>query len=197
MKKKIVIKNEIELHKFYNRIFLYRSFLYKFVKFKLIDDKYNISSLVKALNIKNRKRRIKYIYDAACDEIDMFYKEKNMCDFKDNQCYVQRKLGNNKFNGCCRICMYQSNIGCRTKNLACKLFFCFEVKKRNKILKIEDIKVLKVLGVRQRYILKNNYFSSKEEVVNDLYIGSIIVVTFRYVYRIVRNFLLRMLKRLN
>lgn len=195
MVKKLVIKNELDVKKFYNKLFLYKSFMYRFVYFKLVDDKYNISSIVNALNIKNRRKRVEFIYNSACDELDFFYKDKNMCDFKNNQCCVQRKLDNNKFNGCCRMCMHQSNNGCRTKNLTCKLFFCSEVRQKHKVLTIEDIKVLKVLGVRQRYILKNNYFSSKKEVINDLYLGSILLVMFRYVYRIVRNFFRRMFRR--
>lgn len=105
MKKKIILKSKKDLSSFYKRLWLYRSFLYRYVTFETEDDKYNISSFINALNIKNRRKRIKYIYDAACLEIDDYYKDKNMCGFKNNQCYVQRKLNNNKFNGCCRMCI--------------------------------------------------------------------------------------------
>ena len=114
-----------------------------------------------------------------------------MCDFKNNQCCVQRKLNNGKFNGCCRMCVHQSKSGCKTKNLTCKLFFCSEVKEKHKVLGINDIKILKVFTISQRYILSNNYFTSKEEVLNDLYIGSTMVVLFRYGYRIIRNIFIR------
>ena len=101
MKKSLVIKTKKDLEKFYKRLWLYRSFLYRNVTFILKEDKYNISNFIMALNIKNRRKRIEYIYDNACLEIDNFYEGKNVCGFKDNQCYVQRKLNNNKFNGCC------------------------------------------------------------------------------------------------
>jgi hypothetical protein len=193
MKKKIVIKSKDDLEKFYKRFWLYRSFLYRNVTFVLKEDKYNISNFISALNIKNRRKRIEYIYDQACDEVDNYYVSKNMCGFKNNQCYVQRKLKNGKINGCCRMCIHQSKTGCKTKNLTCKLFFCSEVKKRYKVLGINDINIIKLLTKRQRYILSNCYFTSKKEVLNDLYIGSIMIVLFRYCYRIVRNIFIRKL----
>ena len=191
MEKKLVIRTKKDLDKFYKRLWLYRSFLYRNVTFTLDDDKYNISSFIKALNIKNRRKRIEYIYDAACLEIDNFYKDKNICGFKDNQCYIQRKLKNNKFNGCCRICLNQKNKGCLTSNLACKFFFCSEVKKRHKILTIKDIRIFKMFNMRQRYILSTDYFNSREEVISDLYIGMIMIVFFKYVYRIIKKAIIR------
>ena len=193
MKKKIVIRSKDDLEKFYKRLWLYRGFFYRFTKFEVENANYDVLVFVNALNIKNRRKRIEYIYEQACDELDSFYDGKNMCGFKGNQCYVQRKLKNNKFNGCCRMCIHQSKTGCKTKNLTCKLFFCSEVKKRYKVLGINDINIIKLLTKRQRYILSNCYFTSKKEVLNDLYIGSIMIVLFRYGYRIVRNIFIRKL----
>ena len=195
MKKKLIIDTKNDLKKFYKRLWLYRSFMYKGVTFELDSDKYDISNFVSALNIKNRRKRIEYIYDCACNEIDKFYDGKNVCGFKDNQCYVQRKLKNNKINGCCRICIHQNNKGCITRNLACKLFFCSEAKKRHKVLTIKDIKIFKILTIRQRYIMSTDYFNSREEVINDLYIGSIIVVVFKYLYRMLKKTIIRIKKK--
>lgn len=50
--------------------------MYRFVKFKLIDSKYDVTSLINALNIKNRKKRTEFIYYLVCNQIDMFYIEK-------------------------------------------------------------------------------------------------------------------------
>ena len=195
MKKKIIIKSKKDLNKFYTRLWLYRSFIYRNVVFELEKDKYNISSFIDALNIKNRRKRLEYIYDLACLEIDSFYEGKNVCGFKDDQCYVQRKLNNGRFNGCCRLCFHQNNKGCLTKNLACKLFFCSEAKKRHKVLTIKDIKIFKILTIRQRYIMSTDYFNLREEVINDLYIGSIMLVLFKYVYRIIKKSMIRIIKR--
>lgn len=195
MKKSLVIKTKKDLEKFYKRIWLYRSFLYRNVTFILKEDKYNISNFIMALNIKNRRKRIEYIYDNACLEIDNFYEGKNVCGFKDNQCYVQRKLNNNKFNGCCRMCIHQSKTGCKTKNLTCKLFFCEEAKKRHKTLTIKDINIFKMFTPSQRYIINTDYFNSRDEVINDLYIGSVMVVVFKYVYRMIKKTILRIKKK--
>ena len=62
MKKSLVIKTKKDLEKFYKRLWLYRSFLYRNVTFILKEDKYNISNFIMALNIKNRRKRIEYIY---------------------------------------------------------------------------------------------------------------------------------------
>lgn len=124
------INNEHELKRFYRFLPIYRSFLFKFISFELVsDDKYDLNKIIMALNIKNRYKRISFIYDSACNLVDdKFLNVKNMCGFNKGQCYAQR--GTNKCNGCCRCCKYQSSKGCTSSNLACKLFFCDEVRKR-------------------------------------------------------------------
>ena len=71
---KIKIETEKDLRKFYRRIPLYRSILYNRVTFELNNDTYHITPIIKALNIKNRKKRIEYIYDEAIKTIDDYYK---------------------------------------------------------------------------------------------------------------------------
>ncbi len=112
--------------------------------------------------------RIAYIYDSACNYIDNYWKGKNICGFKNGQCFVQQKKDNGKYDGCCRCCKY-NNHGCTTSNLACKLFNCSEVKDRYKVYKYEDIKILKLLNLRQRELVRSDYFSTREEVLKDLY----------------------------
>lgn len=183
MLKEIKINNKQELNKFYKHLFIYRSIFYKNVTFTVENDKYNIKNIIKALNIKNRKQRIKYIYDAACDEVDNFYNHKDICCFKNNKCLVQQQLQNGNINGCCRLCPFQSKQGCKTKNLTCKLFTCSEVKKRCPVIKYEVLNLLKVLTKRQRHMIRSSYFSKRESVLFDLYIGSILLWTVRIVIR--------------
>lgn len=190
MEKVLKINNQKDLNKFYNRLFLYRSFLYNFVTFKLEKDKYDINDLILALNIKNRRKRLEFIYDTACQEIDDYFANKNVCDFKNNQCRLQRKLKSDKINGCCRKCRFECGGPCPTKNLACKLFYCSEVKSRYKIIKIEDLKVIKVLFWRQKILIKSDYFSSREEVIRDLYLNSYIIGVIRIGYRFVKKLFL-------
>ena len=86
-------------------------------------------------------------------------------------------------NGCCRRCLYQSNKGCTTSNLTCKFFYCEKVKQKHKILTMDDIKILRCFSCRQREIVRHDYFSSREEVISDLYVGSLIIFTIRIIFR--------------
>lgn len=168
---------------------LYKSIIYRFVKFQTDSDDIQDRIIVNALNIKNRKQRITYIYDSTCDLIDNANGE-NICGFKNCQCYVQRSTNNGKKYGCCRKCKYKTDTGCPSKNLACKLFNCSEVYCRRKVIKYNDLKVLKILSIRQRMIVKSDYFSLREDVLKDLYSYSIIWSTIRMLYRLFNNMIL-------
>ena len=183
MIKEVKIEDEKDLYKFYKKLPLYRSLFYKNVTFKLYDNGYNINDIITALNIKNRKKRITFIFDTACRQIDDHYTLKNLCGFKNGKCYVQQKIKNGYSNGCCRWCLNQSTKGCTTQNLSCKLFNCTEVEKRCKVIKFEDINILKLLTKRQRTIAKSNYFTKKEAFINDLYIGSFVLWEIKQVLR--------------
>ena len=65
--------------------------------------------------------------------------------------------------------------GCTTKNLTCKLFTCSEVEKRCQVIKFDDLKILNLLSYRNKMILKSDYFSKREDVINDLYYGSFLL----------------------
>ncbi|MBR3898194.1 MAG: hypothetical protein IKJ43_02805 [Bacilli bacterium] len=188
---KIIIDNEKDLYKFYKKLPLYRSLFYKKVTFESNNE--NIKQIIKALNIKKRKERITYVYDTACKNIDNHYNNKNICGFKNNKCYVQQKLNDGNINGCCRWCLYQSNNGCKTSNLTCKLFTCSEVEKRCKVITFDDLSILKILTKRQRLIAKTNYFTKRESFIRDLYIGSFVVweitqlIRFINIYIIIRS----------
>lgn len=190
MYKKIKISNEKELKRFYSLLPLYKSFIFKFITFKLESKKYNVLPIINALNIKSRRKRICYIYDIACDEADSQFKDKNVCGFKNNKCIIQQR-NNSGINGCCRKCRYSVCGKCPTKNLTCKLFFCSAVKDKYKVLSFDDIKILRCLTIRQRILLKSDYFSKREDVITDLYIGSITIGTFRILYRMIRDLVIR------
>ena len=188
MNKLIKINNQTALDKFYRKLFFYKSFIFKKTKFTVETNYEEVKPIINVLNIKKRKERIIYIYDEACKQIDNHYKNKNICGFKNNMCYVQQKLQNGTINGCCRICMYQSAKGCTTKNLTCKLFTCSEVEKRCKVIKFDDLKIINLLSFRNRMILKSDYFSKREDVIKDLYYGSFFLWTIRIVIRMIINF---------
>ena len=93
------------------------------------------------------------------------------------------------------MCIYQSTQGCQTKNLTCKLFTCSEIEKRCQIITFDDLKILKLLSYRNKMILKSDYFSKREDVINDLYYGSFFLWTVRIIIRLIDNFYA--LKQLN
>ena len=196
MNKLIKINNQTALDKFYRKLFFYKSFIFKKTKFTVETNFEEVKPIINALNIKKRKPRIIYIYDEACNQIDKHYQNKNICGFKNNKCYVQQKLQNGTINGCCRMCLYQSTKGCTTKNLTCKLFTCSEIEKRCKVIKFDDLKILNLLSFRNRMILKSDYFSKREDVINDLYYGSFFLWTIRIVIRMIINFYIVKRKKL-
>lgn len=190
MKRKlIVIKSKEDYTKFIKRIVLYKSILYINTEFQLernqINDK--LQQMINGLNIKNRYKRITYVYDTACSIIDSNTKGLNVCGFKNNKCYIQQKQNNGKCNGCCRLCKYQNSNGCPTKNLACKLFNCSEVKKRYKTIEYKDLAILKLLSLKNRLIVKSDYFSTREEVLKDLYAYTLTYSILRIFFRSIRN----------
>ncbi|MEE3342987.1 MAG: hypothetical protein VZS44_02740 [Bacilli bacterium] len=184
-KKIIIINDDKDLNIFYNKLIIYRSIFYINTKFYSNDKR--IEDIVEALNIKSWTRRIDYVYDKACFYVDEYWKDKNICGFKNNKCYTQQEPNCSYRNGCCRRCYYQSNKGCVTSNLTCKLYYCTEVTKRYKVILFDDIKILNLFNFRQRTILKHDYFSSREEVLMDLYISSMIIFAVRILWRFFRK----------
>ena len=87
----ISITNLDELKHFERMIPFYRSFLCHNVHFSCSNSYLPIYHFIEALNIKNKKQRIIYLYDTLCQQIDMFYVDKNPCDFKHDRCISQRK----------------------------------------------------------------------------------------------------------
>ncbi|MBQ2640231.1 MAG: hypothetical protein IJF92_05695 [Bacilli bacterium] len=183
----INIKNKKDLNRFYKLLRIYRTFIFKFTKFEIENDKYNVKPIVDALNIKSRKKRLEYIIDVACDEVDQYYRGIDLCEFKNCQCKSQWLNNSKRINGCCGLCVYQSNKGCTTKNLACKLFVCGIGRKKCKPLKFNDIKILKLLNMRQRIILQTDYFSTEKQVLYDLYTGTLIIGSLRMFFRFIIN----------
>jgi len=179
------LENEKQIRNFYRILPLYKSILFKKINFETTSNDEQITIIIKALNIKNRKQRITFIYDESCRLIDEKTKEKNICGFKNCKCYTQR---NNKYSyGCCRICRYKTDSGCPTKNLACKLFNCSEVKTRHKVIEYNDLKILKLLSIRQRFLVKSDYFTLREKVLKDLYSYSIVYSSIKIIFRLIFN----------
>lgn len=191
--KEIVVSNKEKLFK---KIKYYKTFLYNRVEFvsniadEEIDsdiEKNEIQGIIKALNIKNKGKRVEFIYDYLCEMLDNYYDGKNICEFCDNKCLAQQFEGSTYKNGCCRLCKYQSSTGCTSANLTCKLYYCEKVKSKNKTIEYKDLKMMKLFSLRQRLIIRNCFFSSREEMLLDLKMGSIVLYAIRILFRVIRN----------
>lgn len=144
-----------------------------------------ISLLVEALNIKDKRKRLKFIYDKSCELLDDDFYGKNICEFKNNKCIHDRKH-NASCDGCCktndgaRMCKYLKDHRCSTSCLACKFHICYCIRRKGYKYKINDIYMLKYLyNIKQKIIVYNDFFMTPEEVLEDIYKNSIILWTFR------------------
>ena len=143
-----------------------------------------ISLLVNALNITNKKERLSYIYDETCRLLDNDFYGKNICEFKNGKCMHDRCY-NSVGGGCCcnkdksLVCPYLSDKGCTVKCLACKFHTCKMVRDKGYRFKVNDIYMLKyLLNWKQKIMLYLDFFMSKEEVLKDLNRNSIILWNF-------------------
>lgn len=144
-----------------------------------------VSLLVEALNIKNKKKRLDFIYEKTCELLDDDFYGKNICEFKNNKC-IHDRLHNASCNGCCmnndgtKMCKYLDKGRCKIKCLACKFHICYCIRQKGYKCKINDIYMLKYLyNWKQKIIIYNDFFMTKEEVLNDVYKNSIIAWTFK------------------
>lgn len=186
----ISIQSINDIKKLERRLFFYRSFFCYFTHFSSKNCVIPIDSIVHALNIKNRKKRITYIYDTLCEQVDQFYQGKNLCDFQHTQCLVQRR--NKRYrNGCCRLCKFVTSEGCSTHNFTCKMYYCYSAREKNRTLGPEDLPLLRCLSIRQRFLLRHDFFSSREDVILDLWWESIFINLFRIYYRFISNIILK------
>lgn len=169
------VKNK---EKFLKKIFIYKHV--KIIKYETKSKDKDLNIIINALNIKKNYLRKKFIIEKTCEYIDDYYKNNDTCQFKNNKCICHRTLNKEYINGCCRKCKYQSNKGCKTKNIACKLFYCTHADLGNKSkLESKDLPLLKLLNPLERYIVSNDYFRNEKEVLFDLYLWpTLILVLF-------------------
>ena len=186
----ISIQSIRELNKFKRRLFIYRSFLCYFIHFSNQGSFIPVDTIISSLNIKNKRQRIVYIYDHLCRQIDTYYQDKNICRFENNRCIIQQK--NMKYtNGCCRRCKYSEANGCVTSNFACKMFYCVGASEAYNVLCEKDLPLLKCLSIRQRFLLRHDFFSSREDVINDLWWESVFINLLRIYPRFISNIILK------
>ena len=174
MERKIEITNEEEYRAFLKKLPLYRSILNRFTVFKISGSVHQdeLKDLNQALNLKNRKKRMTFLFDRACDIIDA-YNEANgiSCRYNGGGICEDPKHQTRK-NGCCCHCYLQKPPGCPTRNLSCKFYFCDHICKKFRPLTPDDIDLLKMFSWSEREIIKNNVFVTRETYIRLLCLGS-------------------------
>lgn len=145
-----------------------------------------ISLLVEALNIRNRKERLNFIYDKSCDLLDEDFYGCNLCEFKNNKCFVNR-MHKGSVDGCCRsrdnmnACKFLINHRCTNRNLACKIHICSYMKNKGYKFKVNDIYMIKYLySWKQKIFCYFNLFIDKEKFLKDIYLNSIILWALKF-----------------
>ena len=97
-----------------------------------------VSLLVEALNIKDKRKRLEFVYDKSCELLDNDFYGCNLCEFKNNRCMHDR-IHAKSMDGCCRSnddkkkCPYIKNHRCTIKCLACKFHICYLLRKKGYI----------------------------------------------------------------
>lgn len=149
-----------------------------------------IIQCLKALFISNTNKRINYLYDTICDNLDKIWSVQNPCKFCNNQCVASRNhMTSHKEDGCCYSFEYSKNpfstsflknfhkckyLGndkhCTAQNISCKLFTCNYLKKKTSFnINMDDqILINTFFNKKQKLILKYNFFKTKEEIINKL-----------------------------
>ncbi len=175
MKKIIINIDNKNYKKILNRLIIYRYYKKSFI-FNYSDNfkyKNDFDSIKEALNIKDKKKRLSFIYDEVCDYLDNFFIDNNLCKFKNNKCYSNRCKKFEKVNGCCSnnkniACKYFDKDHCKIKCSGCKFYICPTLKKVQGSIKMKDIFITRLLSIRQRIVLRYTVFTPKEEIIQKM-----------------------------
>ncbi len=183
----ISINNYNDLNSFYKKLRLYK-IIYRNKVLKLNigkdikeNDKEELLMCEHAFNIKDKNKRLEYVYDTICDYHDKLYINTNICEFdKDGRCLCQREYHHPaKTNGCCGLCTYLGKNGCTIKSIACKSHFCRYIIKKKNIKSHREVKLYKYfLTAPQKNVASYNYWNTKEENLRIMKKNSFIYLFF-------------------
>jgi len=145
-----------------------------------------LETSLKALVQPDIYKRYEIVYDYICDELDKKFANNSICQFENDRCIANRKYNNrDKIMGCCysfkfngwqisdvKLCEHQRDGGCDVKCLGCKLFTCKYLKEHGIKFSLENMPIaLAFFSKKQREILRTTFFTSKENVLNDVIKG--------------------------
>jgi len=151
---------------------------------KIVDQyKYYICTAINAVQIDNSKERCNYLYDEICFYLDNVCISKNLCEFKNDKCFVKRNTDTTM--GCCHHypnkkwgmlyqkkmvpCEYLGEKGCTTKAIGCKMFMCDEINKKGYNFTVYNVLLIKYFfNIFQKIIIKTGVFQTKESIMKKL-----------------------------
>lgn len=136
----------------------------------------------KVLDITNKEKRYSYLYDLICDYLDNEFRNKNIYGFYCGICkrrkdMIDRNIKKKNYeNGCCygykkeTTCEYLiPNKGCSIKNIACKTYTCFYLRKQGYRFKLNNIYLARYFfNYRQKFYIENTYFVDKDVVMKGI-----------------------------
>lgn len=134
---------------------------------------------IKVSLIADKRKRIKYIYEQVCKDLDEDFAKNNYCDFKNDICIGKRNCNEKVTMGCChkfknpitmsgglKECPYLKNKHCSTECITCKLFTCDAIKVK---FRLKDIPLIAYyFNPIQKLIVKTSFFTSKEKIIDRL-----------------------------
>lgn len=154
-------------------LFKYNNKLYEKPEKQL--EKYNdYLEVIMLCNMKDRRKRVSYIYDYLCKYFDEDMKKNNYCEFENGTCIANR-LGYSvhEKDGCCYIikkglCQYLTKNGCINPNPSCKIYMCSYLNKVKKVPNYDTKKIFLtncLFNYKEHEFFKRHYFITKEEYI--------------------------------
>ncbi len=134
------------------------------------------------LEIQELEKRYSYLYDFICDYLDQEFQKKDICGFHCGICKRRRDMITRKIlkdtygNGCCysylkgKTCEYlEPKNGCRIKNIACKIFTCFYLRRQGYRYHVKDIYFARYFfNSRQLFYMENTFFVDKPVILEGI-----------------------------
>ena len=150
-----------------------------------IDNQYEfyICTAIMAVQIDDTKERCNFLYDEICFFLDHVCISNNLCEFKDNKCFV--KQNSDVTMGCCHHypnkklgilyqtkmvpCEYLGDRGCTTKAIGCKLYMCPQVNKKGYKFTVYNVLLIRYFfNFMQKLVIISGIFDTKENIMKRL-----------------------------
>ena len=189
------LSSKYKLKKYINQILKYKKWLEIKKEIEINIFNYNEDNLL-IVNFANlvsaiiTSHTLKELYDQAyilaCDYLDIYFYQKNTCDFCNNKCGEKRET--DVTTGCCHYFRGKNGVGvfaigaklvqceylqedgkCSVKSIGCKLFTCNYLNKKGIKFKVNDIfSLYAIFNPIQKVLLSTKVYTPQEIVIDEL-----------------------------